>query len=279
MSRVGPGELLGLPAELGRLIHEFLFRPGLGAHPERLALPSPFDQAGEVVQAVVIERGLLGPAAGSVDAEACLAQFDWQSPLHRIALLPRDILETLSWYLGLAACRDRLRRIVMRDELRALHARGLSAGHLAFVYQLPEQAGTRGLSDSRRIESGGQSSAPGHTGMDGRSSAPESMRSEPVQPAWPERILAEGWSILEAVRALLPDPIAVRYQLKLPPDRPSDASSPERVAPGDFERVRRDAQEVAPGGPLFEWVRSRVVAAWRADFDATLLALARPSGR
>jgi hypothetical protein len=105
------------------------------------------------------------------------------------------------------------------------------------------------------------------------------MRSEPDQSASPERILAEGWSILEAVRALLPDPIAVRYQLKLPPDRPPDAASSERLASGDLERGRRDSDEVAPGSPLFEWVRSRVVAAWRADFDSTLLALARASGR
>lgn len=256
MPALGARELLDLPAELGRLIHEFLFMPSLGGHPERVGLPEPFDRGGEEVRAIAIEQGLLGPPVGSRDAELCLGQIDWQSPLHRLALLPREILEALSWYLGLAACRDRLRRIVMRDELRALYAQGLSAEHLAFVYQLPEQPRMSGLS-----------------------SVPESAQSVPVLPDWPQHIQAEGWSVLKAVQALLPDPIAARYELKLPPDRPSGVSASGRAAPAGAEPGWGDSRPVAPGAPLFEWVRGRIVAAWRPDFDARLAALAERPGR
>jgi len=241
MASLGVRELLDLPIELSRLIHDFAFRPGLGAHPERIALPMPLNSANDSVQAVAIERGLLGPAAGPLDAERCLGQIDWQSPLHRIALLPREILEALAWYLGLAAFRDRLRRVVMRDELRTLHAQGLSAEHLAFVYQIPDDPGSKG----------------GSTGA-------AAVLRESATSTWPQRIQAQGWSILGELREVLPASIAARFQLKLPPEAPS---------------VAGDEPPLAPNDPRFEWVRERVVAAWRPDFDSRLSALASRSGR
>lgn len=240
MSSLGARALLELPADLGRLIHEFVFRPVLGAHPERVALPSPLHDGSDAVQAIAIERGLLGPAAGRVDAQLCLGQIEWQSPLHRMALLPREVLEALAWYLGLAAFRDRLRRIVMRDEIRALHAEGLSAEHLAFVYQLPELAGERRSPEGRL---GTESGA--------------------VTANWPQQILGRGWGVLGAVRSRLPAPIAVRFQFKLPPGVPEPVDEGTSVLPD----------------PLFDWIRERVVNAWRPDFDARLAALAAPPGR
>jgi len=241
MASLGVRELLDLPIELSRLIHDFAFRPSLGAHPERLALPMPLDSTSDAVQVIAIERGLLGPAAGPVDAERCLGQIDCQSPLHRIALLPREILEALAWYMGLAAFRDRLRRIVMRDELRALHAQGLSSEHLDFVYQIPDSPGRQGAS----------------TGA-----AAAVLELAPAN--WPQRIQAHGWSILSALRAVFPASIAARYQLKLPPEAPARAG---------------DEHPLPPNDPRFEWVRERVVAAWRPDFDSSLSALASRSGR
>ncbi|MEN9775656.1 MAG: hypothetical protein RL322_2726 [Pseudomonadota bacterium] len=239
MHSPGVEPLLQLPREIARLVIEFVLNPGAGADPGRVRLPAPLEPGSDSVRACSIERGLLGPAIGGREAEDCLRQFQWQSPLHRLAVLPREVLESLAWHLGLATLRDRLRRVVTRDALRALHAEGVSAEHLSFVYQLPDVTDpSRGLaSPTERL--------------------PAALPADPLNGTHP--IAQAGWGVLGSLHALLPEAIALRFRLKCPPQL-EQASA---VAPG-----------LMPQDPLFDWVRVRVVSAWRTDFDSSLAALA-----
>jgi len=239
MSAVGLAPLLQLPGEIGRLVIEFVLNPGAGADPRQVRLPAPLEQTSDAVRACSIERGLRGPAIGASDAEECLRQFQWTSPLHRLAILPRDVLETLAWYMGLAALRDRLRRVVTRDALRALHAVGVSAEHLSFVYQLPDASDRL---PARTLQADGLAAAMPADGLSGS-----------------QHIAQAGWAALASLHAVLPSAIASRFRLKCPPE-PDKASM---VAP-----------DLTPEDPIFEWVRVRVVSAWRPDFDTCLAALA-----
>ena len=238
--------LLELPGASGRAVYDALLRPGALAHPDRLVCPAALAPTGAGVSELAHERGL-GLPSRPADPSGWMAGIDWASPLHRLALLPREVLESLAWYLGLAGEHQSLRQIVLRDSLQALQANGVSGDHLAFVYGLPTDqvgAGSASVSSSGRAAS---------------------ATNDPfTEPAYlPARIIRTGWGLISADAASLPHPLSWRLTIKLPPEASPEAGRTASITPGDR---------------LFEWVRAQVVTAWQPEFDARLAAFAATRG-
>jgi hypothetical protein len=238
--------VLSTPPEVGRAVYDFLLRPAGCADPGRIARPAALQPAGQRADEIALARGL-GTAVPPSDPAGWIERIDWASPMHRLAMLPREVLATLAWYLGLAGQHWALRRIVRRDDLRALQASGVSADHLAFVYALPIDA------------AGTATAAPRPIARDAALSAEPSF--DPA--AWPSRIARTGWALIATVAVSLPAALAWRLVLKLPVE----------ASPGEA-----NAACITPGDPLFEAVRSQVVAAWQPRFDPSLAALAAARG-
>jgi hypothetical protein len=233
--------ILALPGPLGQLVHQFLFDPAADADPDRVATPGCLADGGGTLRAQALEAGLWGGGISPQEVDQCLAAFDWASPLHRLALVPRGVLEGLAWRLGLAVHREVLCRIVLRDELRAIQSEGVESDHLSFVYRLVAET------DADRSQP---------TEID---SVVVDARDE----GWPSRIFSAGWASIAGAARSMPALISARFQLKLPRQIEETASA-------------YSAQSL--GNALFETIRSQVVAAWKADFDSSLAALAA-SGR
>jgi len=238
--------VLATPPEVGRAVYDFLLRPAAGADPGRVARPAVLQSAGQRVDEIALAQGL-GAAPPPRDPAGWIERIDWASPLHRLAMLPREVLATLAWYLGLAGQHRALRRIVRREDLRALQANGVSADHLAFVYSLPVDAPAAASAASRPIA---------------RDMAPPAEPS--IDPAaWPPRIARTGWALIAAVAASLPAALAWRLALKLPIEASPDDAGGACIVPAD---------------PLFEMVRAQVVSSWHPGFDPSLAALASAHG-
>jgi hypothetical protein len=238
--------VLATPPEVGRAVYDFLLRPAACADPDRMARPPVLQLACQRVDEIAFARGL-GSAPPPIDPPGWTERIDWASPLHRLAMLPREVLKTLAWYLGLAGQHQALRRIVRRDDLRALQANGVSLDHLAFVYSLPVDATATASTASQPIV---------------RDPPPPAESS--IDPAaWPPRIARTGWALIAAAAASLPAALAWRLALKLPIDASPDDASAACIAPAD---------------PLFETVRAQVVSSWHPSFDPSLTALAAARG-
>ncbi len=225
--------VLRLPRDVGQLVYAFLFAPLSQAHPERLPLPQSLADTGHAAN--VAAWGVLHPGDRSLAAgeTAWHGQIDWRSPIHRLAMLPRNIIEALSWYLGLAVLGDRLRRVVIRDELLALQAAGVSAQHLDFVYSLPAVAAVKS-----------PAAAPLGSGVSPALSA--------------DLVWQAGWQALQSGTRSLPESLARRLSVKCP--AMFDAG-PEGTAAAVIEPA------------LFLYVRDSVVSSWNAGFDSALEAI------
>jgi hypothetical protein len=201
--------VLRLPRSEGKAVYDFLFAPAASAHPDRIGLPEPLRSAGPAVRALALAaKG--EPAAGNVDGLPEL--INWRSPDHRTAILPAKVLETLAWYLGLAAYAGTLRRVVLRDELMALNAAGIGDSELQFVYSLP---------------------APD----------PQLTDTEPVSVLAGEgassRVWRAGWTQLIELAGRLPAPIGARFRLKLPFVETEAAERPPSMNEAAFAHVRK----------------------------------------
>jgi hypothetical protein len=210
-----PRLVLGLPRTIGLAVYEFLFVPAAQAHPQQLAVPEPLYGAGLATRAAALHN--MGDTY-SADVE-WHALIDWRSVGHRTAMLPREVLESLAWFAGLAFHAPILRRVVRREDLLELQSGGITSEHLQFVYGLSAipSTGTR-----------------------------EPDSSTHTTEVATEAIWGSGWGLLHDIARALPAGMAERMQIKLPSLEQSVA--PQGALPALdaalFDRVRRSVVEM-----------------------------------
>ena len=200
--------VLNLPQKIGQAVYTFLFAPGQSVHAERLALPEGLSKADASARAVALARD--GEIPQSLDT-AWHSQIDWRSLEHRTAVLPREALEVLAWYLGLAAYASALRQVVLREELLSLQSGGVAAEHLEFVYALPASETTQPI-----VKPSVSRLTPEHASSD---------------------IWRAGWACLSSFAGQLPAALGARLMLKLPLQDAGDESP--KLSFETFRHVRQ----------------------------------------
>ncbi len=178
-------QLLGLSAPAARHVFEFAHLPALYADPERIAEVRP-----PALQNLKIHPANLSGALTLALQLPELKALDTFSPLHRAALLPRELLRELAWYLGLQSAHAHLRKLVLRQDLDNL-ADDVQPKHWRWVFQahdvvLPSQLFTA-----------------------------NELRDVPISD-WPGRLLDRGWQLLHQLSRSLPVCVGRRMHLKLP---------------------------------------------------------------
>jgi hypothetical protein len=108
-----------------------LFMPAQDMHPDQArALVPPALWA---LSASRISRGL-------APQQSWPAELDGRRLSHKLALLPRVVLEQVGWNLGLLSSASNLRRLVLRHELQLLADQGMQEADWALVLSAPRQA-------------------------------------------------------------------------------------------------------------------------------------------
>jgi hypothetical protein len=133
--------------------------------------------------------------------------FDGRQRGHRLALLPRAVIERLSWNLGLLTHAAVLRQVVLRQDLALLSDQGMDDDSWALVFRAPEMKG-----------------APSDLGQ-----------SQMAQ--WQAVLRETGERGLTAFSQTLPAPFGQRLLWKLPPTDPS----PSAAAPALLDLAYEEA--------------------------------------
>jgi hypothetical protein len=107
--------LLQWPQQVAQQVHAALFLPAADLHPQR---------ARELVPKALwnLSAARLSPALAAPQA---WQEFDGRRLPHRLALLPREVVDRVAWNLGLLISAPRLRQVVLRSELQQLADQGL----------------------------------------------------------------------------------------------------------------------------------------------------------
>lgn len=178
-------QLMGLSTTAARHVFEFAHSPALYADPERIAAVRP-----SALQNLETHPANLSAALALAFELPELKALDTFSPLHRAALLPREWLRELAWYLGLQSAHIHLRKLVLRQDLENL-ANDVQSKHWHWVFQAHDVVLSRQLFTANEL------------------------RDVPIA-AWPARLLDRGWQLLHQLTRSLPVCVGRRMQLKLP---------------------------------------------------------------
>lgn len=221
-----PGaSLQGLPLEAARCVFEFAYSPALYVDPERLLALTPVSLEGVQAPAAQLSQAI-AQTVGLPDLEG----LDVAQPLHRVALLPRDLVHELAWWMGLRSASEALRKVILHADLQTL-APHLQRTHWSWVFRpsgvsLPVFEVT------------------------------DDAWSQPVS-EWPARIRRNGWEAMLALCLGLPRSIGQRLWLKFPVQMP-DVFAQARSAPDGMQmqalKVNVEAAyEAAIGHVRPEW--------------------------
>jgi len=181
--------LQGLSLEAARCIFEFAYLPSQYTEPERLVSLKPAMLAGVDAPAERVSRAI-AQTLGLPDLDG----LDTAQPLHRVALLPHDVIRDLAWWLGLRSASAALRKLVLREDLNALDGHVRQA-HWSWVFSPFEGAMPSAL-------------------------ATESALQQQAVAEWPQLIWRSGWDALVSICLGLPRSIGQRLWLKLPVQTP-----------------------------------------------------------
>ena len=124
-----PACVLKWPQQVSGQVMRALFAPAQDMHPQQAHEQVP--QALWDLPAHRLSQGL-EPRLNDWPAE-----LDGRRIEHRLALLPRSVIETVAWNLGLLACAASLRRRVLRSEVQLLAEHGLQDGDWALALSAP----------------------------------------------------------------------------------------------------------------------------------------------
>jgi hypothetical protein len=184
-----PACVLQWPQPVSRQVMSALFMPAADLHPDQARSLVP--RALWALPAADLSRGL-EPVARQWPQE-----IDGRRIEHRLALLPRSVLEQVSWNLGLLLAASSLRKRVLRSELQTLAEHGLSEDDWALVHQAPRSAAL----------------------------PPVELPTNEL-PQWPELLRHAGAQALLALTAPLGQILGARLTWKLPPGEPASSQAP-----------------------------------------------------
>ena len=117
------------PEQVTRQVMTALYTPAADMHPEQAHALVPRELW--ALPATVLSRGLGEPL------NDWPAELDGRKVEHRLALLPRTVLEQVAWNLGLLAHAASLRKLVLRSEVQALSEQGLQDGDWQLALSAP----------------------------------------------------------------------------------------------------------------------------------------------
>jgi hypothetical protein len=183
-----PACLAQWPQTVSRQVMAALFMPAGDLHPEQARRLVP--RALWTLPAAEVSRGL-EPRLGQWPEE-----LDGRRLEHRLALLPRSVLDAIAWNLGLLKGAANLRKRVLRSELQVLAENGLTEADWHWVHEAPRQSWPA-------LE------------------LPEGDCSQ-----WPQRLRQSGVRALLALTAPLGDILGTRLAWKLPPDETAAEQAP-----------------------------------------------------
>jgi hypothetical protein len=184
-----PACVVQWPQPVSRQVMSALFMPAADLHPDQARSLVP--RALWRLPAADLSRGL-EPVARQWPQE-----IDGRRIEHRLALLPRSVLEQVSWNLGLLLAASSLRKRVLRSELQLLAEHGLSDEDWALVHEAPRSA-----------------------------AAPALDLPTSELPQWPELLRQAGAQALLALATPLGQILGARLRWKLPPGEPAPGPAP-----------------------------------------------------
>jgi hypothetical protein len=164
-------------------VHAAWFLPAQDMHPEQIAQCVPAALQG-------LSPALLSKALDGGERIDLNAIFDGRQLPHRLSLLPRTVLESLTLNLGLLMHAGALRQVVLRQDLQALAQGGVD--ETAWTMVFAHAAGTP---------------SPEKT-------LPHLPHSEVAR--WPSLLREAGEQALLALSNTLPRPLGQRLRWKLP---------------------------------------------------------------
>lgn len=183
-----PQRLLNWPQTVARQVHAALFLPAHDMHPSQFEQCIPSSLQG--ISPASLSQALRGKE------QDWARVFDGRQRLHRLALLPRDVIERLCWNLGVVTYAVELRKIVLREDLEFLAQHGMDEAAWALVFQDPAFS------------------------TDAHVLAPNSLDQ------WPDLMRRTGEQGLAAIAKALPPSLRQRLLWKLPAASCEDASAP-----------------------------------------------------
>lgn len=124
-----PACVLQWPQEVSGQVMRALFAPAQDMHPQQAR-----EQVPKVLWDLPAHRLSQGLQPRLNDWPA---ELDGRRIEHRLALLPRSVIEAIAWNLGLLACAASLRRRVLRSEVQLLAEHGLQEGDWALALSAP----------------------------------------------------------------------------------------------------------------------------------------------
>jgi YOP proteins translocation protein K (YscK) len=129
-----PQRMLSWPQNVAKQVHAAMFLPARDMHPDQRARCVP--PALEGLSSSSLSKALIGQDVHDWDG-----LFDGRQRGHRMALLPRVVIERLCWNLGLLTHATVLRQVVLRQDLALLSDQGMDDASWALVFRAPENTG------------------------------------------------------------------------------------------------------------------------------------------
>lgn len=168
---------------VARQVHAAWFLAAQDLHPDQLAqcIPAPLLGLPPLLLSKALEGGQ------TIDLNA---YFDGRQLPHRLALLPRGVLEQLSLYLGLLMHAGFLRQVVLHQDLQSLARGGVDEAAWTLVFAAATESPTPTNASALLIHG-------------------EVAR-------WPALLRATGEQALLALSNTLPAPLGQRLRWKLP---------------------------------------------------------------
>jgi hypothetical protein len=183
--------LLELPRPVAQAVYAFVLLPAQDQHPEQAALPEGWPALSTRARSLT-----LSPEQDT----RWTAQLDWRQLPQRLCMLPQQVLERLSWYLGLTLNSAALRQVVLRTELSQLTEQGMNETDWSFIHSLP----------------------PSNT----------QPQPAPATDLTPTALQRRGWQALGQLAQQLPPVLAQRLGWKMPPwalQTPTRAEAPQAL--------------------------------------------------
>lgn len=173
-----PQRLLKWPQTVACQVHSALFLPAHDMHPSQFEQRIPTSLQG--ISLASLSQALRG------NEQDWAREFDGRQRWHRLALLPRAVIERLCWNLGVLTHADELRKRVLREDLEFLAQHGMDEAAWTLVFQGPAFS-----SDASIL-------------------APSSLDQ------WPDLMRRTGEQSLAAMAKVLPPSLGQRLLWKLP---------------------------------------------------------------
>ena len=119
--------LLELPRPVAQSVYAFVLLPAQDLHPEQTGLPEGWPELSSRARSLIL--------APEQDTR-WTSQLDWRQLPQRLCMLPQQVLEHVSWHVGLALHSVALRQVVLRTQLEQLAQQGMGEADWSFVHSL-----------------------------------------------------------------------------------------------------------------------------------------------